>query len=62
MGTKALTVIVARKQVRGDIDRARQYAMNVAPKEGFGGEPASIETTEDASGEPAWAFFWEREN
>lgn len=61
MGRKALTVIVVKKQVRGDIDRARQYAMNVAPKEDFGGEPASVEEIEDASGEPAWAFFWERE-
>ncbi len=42
MGTKPLTAIVVKKQVQGDLDRARQYAINVAPKEGFGNEPASI--------------------
>jgi hypothetical protein len=55
-----MTVVVFQQEVGGDLDKARQKAMRVAPTEGFEGEPENVETIEDDSGEPAWAFFWER--
>jgi hypothetical protein len=59
MDTRALTVVIHKRSVQDDRERAQSDAMLVATQEGFDEEPASVEEM-DAASEPAWAFRWER--
>jgi hypothetical protein len=60
LGSKALTVLIRQASLGGDLDAARRDAMRMARKEGFTGQPESLEEIEDEDGGTMLAFFWER--